>query len=157
MIDELDFDSVVSIEVPVKLNKQTYVLKEASGETAAKYKNAMLRATKLEDGKVSAIDGMADSELLLVSLCLFRRVERDGGTADEPVTVAFVKTLPSRVVSKLYDTAKKISELDQDETVEALEKKIKESEEKIKKINSGSDPAKNGRTSSTDGTGSPSN
>lgn len=102
---------------------KAYVLREVNAGGAARYRNAMLKATKLgPDGKVVGFDGLASTELYLVALCLFEQV--DG--KERPVSQAEVETWQPHVVAKLYAEAKRISRLDE------------------------SDDSKNGRSATTD-------
>lgn len=60
----IDFDDLQPVSVTFSYRKKQYVLKEASEDAAAKYRNAQLRATKMSDGKVTGVDGMADCAAL---------------------------------------------------------------------------------------------
>lgn len=127
LLDELLFDTLIPAEVPVKIrNKdgtvQSFVLREASAEAARQFRNCATRAAKMQDGRVTGVDGLADAEILLVSHCLFRQnVKADGTPQDVPVSQGELRTWPSKVVSRLFERAKEISELSEDEpTVKAL-------------------------------------
>lgn len=105
---EIDFSDLTVIEIPVNISGEKYFLREASGEAACNYRNAVLKCTKLgPEGKPSSMEGIASVEPLLVSLCL---VDSEGKRVPE----SLVKSWPSRVVKVLYDKAKEISELDDD-------------------------------------------
>lgn len=111
------FDDLTLHEEKVMLGKDEYVLREASGEAATIYRNAMLKATKLgENGKPESLDGFADAEPLLVSLCLFKRE----GVGFGSVSVNVVKSWPSRVQKKLFERAKEISDLDETDDIDKL-------------------------------------
>jgi len=106
-LERMNFN-VDLIEIPITIGGEDYVLREASGDAGCKYRNALLACTTLTDGKPSRIEGMADVEPLLVSLCLFTQ----GG---RPVTVPKVRSWPSRVVKALFEKIKEISDLDEEE------------------------------------------
>lgn len=138
-MEELIFDDLTPIEMKVSINKTKYVLREADEGDAIKWKNAGLRAARVVDGKVVSMGDLADSEPLLVSLCLYK-ANADGtmplnndGTPNkkQQVPVSVIKTWPPRVVNKLFDHAKRISELEEKETRATLEEKLKEVQAKI--------------------------
>jgi len=93
-----------SIEVPVTIGNRQYTLVEATGDAATKNKNAIAKGTKFINGKVSSIDTINDSEALLISMCLFD----DKGSR---VPEAVVRGFRSSIMTKLYETCKKISGL----------------------------------------------
>lgn len=108
MIDELNFDDLTPIELPVSVAGKRYVLREATEAAACQWRNAMMQATELgSDGKPTRVRNLADTEPLLVSLCLF--------TAEEgkPVPVATIKGWPARVVKRLFEKVKDVSDLDE--------------------------------------------
>lgn len=109
--DEIVFDSLDLIEVPVTLAGKKYVLIEADGETAAGMKNRIIRSSKVSDeGKVTLGDGIADAEAFLVGQCLYR--DESGGRTR--IGEATVRSWPARVVKALYERARQISGLDDD-------------------------------------------
>lgn len=128
MADEFDFGDLAPIEVPCTIGGKKYTLREASGDAACKYRNALLKATKLgTDGKPTSIDGMADAEPLLVSLCLF--------TAENTaVPVQVVRSWPQRIQKRLFDEAKRISQLDERDTPASIEEKILKLQEERAKL-----------------------
>ena len=83
-----------------------YQLREATADTAAKYRNAAAKTAKMVDGKFSGVGNVGDLEPYLVSLCLFD----SGGKA---VPLDLIKTWPARVVKALYTKAKTASGLDE--------------------------------------------
>ena len=104
----------------VEIDGVTYVLREATGEEAAKYRNHQMRNARIVDGK----DGQAmtlgdhgDGPALLVSLCLV-------DTLGKPVPLATVKSWPARIVAALAERAEEISDLGQKATREALERRL---------------------------------
>ena len=114
MTDELDFDDLVEIEVPIKVKGKDYILREASSQAACAYRNAMIRCTTLgPDGRATRMDNIADTEPLLVSLCLFQ-------TDGKPVDLGTIRSWPTRVVTALYDKAKEISSLNEVPTEKEL-------------------------------------
>lgn len=94
-------------EVPVTIGKEQYLLVEATEDVACKFRNASLNNMKVDDGKIVGMSGVADVEPLLVSMCLLKNV----GNSMVPVDISTVRAWPSRIVKKLFETIKEISEL----------------------------------------------
>ena len=142
---DFNFDEQIELnEIPVKWGGEEYILREASGDAAAKYQNALMASASVkEDGSITSLRGLADAEMLLVHLCIWK--------GDKNVPLIEVKKWPSRIVSKLYETAKEISEIDRDDSLETLEKKRERLDKLIKEKKEKSDPAKNGQSDSMDG------
>lgn len=130
------FDDLTPVEVPVTVGAKQYVLREANGDAAVKYRNAMLACTQIsQDSKAVSIRGMADLEPFLVSLCLF-------DAQGKSVTKNEILSWPSRVQKALFARAKTISGLNEEDTVESLKKEQKIIEEKLVKLEKkeGQDP-----------------
>lgn len=107
--DALDFNDLSPIEVPVSIDGRSYILREATGDAACRYRNALLACTQLgPEGKPSSVKGMADAEPLLVSLCLF-------DDAGKPVSGPTIRKWPARVLKALFDKATEISQLGEEE------------------------------------------
>jgi len=93
-------------QIKVEIGDKSYVLKEASEDAAAKYQNALFRSTTLgPDMKPVKVDGLADIEPLLVSLCLY-----DGEENLVPLDV--IRSWPARIVKKLYQWVRENSDLE---------------------------------------------
>jgi len=106
---EFDFDSMETIEVPVKFKGMDYVLREATSGAAKDFANARIARVKMSStGEATSYGSLGDLEPLLVSMCLF---ELNG----KPVTVKFVESMPYRIQKTLYDKAKDISGMDDDD------------------------------------------
>lgn len=127
--NDLNFDDLDLIEISIPIDGAVYTLREASEDAAAKYQNALSRCTQLTDGKVSGITGpLADSQSLLVSLCLFDEKGRF-------VPQSKVRQWPSRVVKRLFEKAAEISEIaGESDTEESLQKTIDETQEKLDEL-----------------------
>ena len=108
-MDELNFDSLSLIEVPVTIEGKRYVLREASGDVACKYRNALMTGTQMEGKRVTKIGSMADAEPLLVAKCLFEVGEDELGR--KAVNVGTVITWPNRIIKRLFKKVQEISDL----------------------------------------------
>lgn len=105
--EPMQFD-LTPIEIPVIIGDKEYTLREASGEAAGKYQDAILDCMKPGlDGKPTQITGgMSAIEPLLVSMCLF---DSEG----KPVSKEVIKSWPARVQKEMYKRVRKISDLDE--------------------------------------------
>jgi polyhydroxyalkanoate synthesis regulator phasin len=153
MSEELVFDDITLIEVPVRIARIDYVLREASGEAAIKYQNAVGKCSRFVNGEFSGVQGdLASTQSLLVSLCLFKKATPESGLAkDTPVPESLIRSWPSRIQKTLYDRAKQISMLDESESIQDLEKQIAKLQKKLSSLRSG-DNLKNLSSGTTDGT-----
>ena len=142
MSEPLNFD-LTTAEIPVTIAGDSYTLREASGDTACKYRNKLLACTQLgPEGKPSQIRGMADVEPFLVSLCLFN-------AEDKLVPLHAIRAWPNRVQKKLFDTIKEISDLDEGEDRKSLVKQREVLDKQIAEIDE--ETAKNSSSDTTDG------
>lgn len=158
----LDFDGLEPIEVPFKLFGRDYILREPSEDAAAKFRNANLKGLRMQDGKVSGAEGLADSQKLLLSQCLYY-ADKDGnlpldkdGDPDPRFLVAVqrVGKWPARVAKPIFERAKELGKLAEDETEESLVKQIAKLQEQLARKR-GEDPAKNAPAPTPDTSASP--
>ena len=132
----INFDDLAPVQIPVTVKGVKYLLCEASGDAATKWRNANVAAARYDDGKMVGVDGIANSEPLLVSLCLCE-TNPDGGVKynkqGDPcfVPIRTIRAWPARIQRKLHDTIKQISDLDEAETREVLEKRLADTEKKL--------------------------
>lgn len=125
MSDALEFNSSDPIEVPVKIGSDDYVLVEASGEAATKYRDAQIACTVLgPNGKVKGMKGIAELEPMLVSMCLHKVV--NGVREPKTVPAERIKSWPARIQKGLFKKAKDISELTEAPDEELLLSQIKD-------------------------------
>jgi hypothetical protein len=142
-LQPMDLGDLPAVEVKVRRGGKTYVLREADGEAARQYRNAAIRAARMTDGEVTGIDGAADVEPLLVSLCLY--YANDAGTITLApnglpdkrtlVPLGVIKSWTAAQQKSLFDRAVEISGLrDEQETVESLEKQIGKLQKQLTKL-----------------------
>ncbi len=123
MSNDLNFSDLSIIELPVQVGENSYTLREANEATAVKWRNATMAAARFRDGSISGFSGIADSEPLLVSLCLFDKDNKN-------VHIDTVKEWPARIVKTMFEKAKEISELGEtEETVKELEDRLQKAKE----------------------------
>lgn len=151
------FESLEPIEVPVRLGKVDYVLREISGGDAAKFRNQALKYARYDpSGRITQAGDIGNLEPFLVSLCLWK-LEPDGKKERVPEIV--VRGWKASIVSALFARAKAISRLDEDreeETVDSVTKKIDELQRKLALLRNGHDTPrevleKNSSSSTEDG------
>jgi hypothetical protein len=100
----IEFDSVLLITTPIVIAGCQYELREASGDASAKYRNAMLACSTLgPDGKPTKMEGLADVDFFLLSLCLF-----DSATGHS-VPECEIRSWPDRICTALINELKEIS------------------------------------------------
>ena len=141
-----DTQDTTLIELPVQIDKRHFLLREANGDIACKYRNALIkRVTFGPQGNAQSIDGLADIEPLLISWCLIEVAVDEVGqpTAERigPPSLSDIRSWKPRILKHLYEEAKRISELDEDERTlpqllkekEAIEEKIAELEKNLAK------------------------
>lgn len=128
----MEYDLTLAEETHT-IGGKTYVLREATEDVRKAYGNAVLRCLKRgSDDSIASADGLASTEVFLVSRCLFER--QDNGNL-KPMTEAEIGRWPGiRVVRDLYERAKKLSRIDQPKTKEQWEEKIKEAQEAIAQL-----------------------
>lgn len=119
----------------IKWKGRNYVLKEATEDAHIKFTNARIRAARMEDGKLTALAGGAEVEALLVSLCLFEIGERpDGSEVLKPVAEQTIRSQwPPRYIRKLFEEAKRISDIDQPDK-KTLDQRIADKEKELEKL-----------------------
>lgn len=145
---DLDFDDLKPVEIPVRFQGKRYILREASVTAAVQFRNANVRGTKWEEGKIVGHEGTTQSEPLLVSLCLCEtdpdpnsgkdgvkiRTDKNGN----PVTVPYPQIMqwPYAVQKRLFDTVKEVSKglVEEGETEESLLKTIAACQKKIAEL-----------------------
>lgn len=115
---------------------ENLVVREAVSGVATAYRNMIYKATKLNDGKVSGVDGLADTEPFLVARCTFRR-DPTSERGVVPIGEAEVRCWPDGLVQHLLERVKKVNPglvKEKDRTLAELRKAKADIEEKIKAL-----------------------
>lgn len=113
MSDNFDFSDLTPVTQEIKnLGKRNYLLHEASTEAAKKYKNCQYASAKYGDGKLERIEGRADADPLLLSLCI---TYDDGDEKGQLVPLRVINNWPERVTKPMIDWVKDHSDLDDKE------------------------------------------
>lgn len=118
----LNFDGFTLVEIPVTILGKKYLIREASGDAACKYRNAVFKSTTMgPDGKPVKIEGLADVQPLLVSLCLY--LVGENGEVGQLVPLSVVRSWPDRIIRPLFQEIKRISVLDDTDDVETMNRR----------------------------------
>jgi hypothetical protein len=132
---DLNFPDLSPVEIPdIQIGDRKYTLREASGDAGCKFRNQRIKATKLgPDGKPIGIDGFADADPHLLSRCLFEQTER----GLMPVPVLTILGWKDRIQVALTKTLKQISNLDEPETEEELQRQLNDIQTRLAKFRNG--------------------
>lgn len=150
----LDFTDLAPAEIPVNnLLGKNYVLKEANGLAATKFRSMQVDATKMgPDGRPSGFSGeIVQAEIYLVGMCLFEKV--GDVVKAQPVGSGTINTFPNQVVKQLVTVCRKISKLDNADTEEEIVDQIDKLNDQLKNMRSSKSEgsAGNSRDATTDG------
>jgi len=155
----LEFD-LEPRRVKVRIGQSWYWLQEASGDAGTKFKSAAIAAARMDDGKVVGVQGVADVEPKLVAACLYEmrgkddpayKVTRHNGDPVH-VTEEFVRSIPGRIQSVLFDKVMEMSPWLKDKDTPESIKKAEEllARRKAALLNGSADP-KNSPSDGEDG------
>lgn len=124
------YDDITLTEVSVSIKGDKYALIEANGEVVVKWRNMLLKGTKIgSNGRPSSIETVAEAEPYLVSLCLYYADKNTGSVPlnkdGEPdpkflVPIQRIKKWPNYIQMDLFKRAKEISRIDEEESVDKL-------------------------------------
>ena len=103
MNDELDLADLAPREITIKVKGvPKYILKEASADAAAKYRNATLKGASIDQVTKKVTPGeMANGEAIVVAACLFEIW--DENKSPRPVLLSTVLGWRCEAVSQLFD------------------------------------------------------
>lgn len=131
-----------------------YVLRQAPSKQVTRWRNHSFQSSRIvvtDDKRTIQAGDIAGLEPLLVSYCLFLSQESNGQRVLKPVALQTIENWPNPIVAKLFERAKEISRIDEEEeTQEVLEKRLKETQLKLGKLMSKESEAKNLQSNMTD-------
>lgn len=142
----LDFNSedLTPHEETFTIGPRSFLIREADEAAIVKWRNSQVKASKLDQATGRIIIGeVADSDPLLISLCLFEKTEKDGKETLSPVPLSVITKWPNRVTKKILDRIKEISELNEDDTEEGLTKRLAALSEKLLQLRTKRENLKN--------------
>jgi hypothetical protein len=160
-VDEFVFDDITRKEAPVRVGGKQYVLLEANGDAAFRWRNACAKAAKMSSGKVVGVGDIADTEALLVSMCLYETDEKGmwrqmpDGSPDPKyqVPVQVIRSWPYRCIKPLFDWVRENSALEEKATREALMEQRDKIDDLLEALRNGEDPLKNSSPEPAAGSG----
>lgn len=147
ILPENDFSEDVLKEVSFKVGKESYTLREASYDAVLKHRNAIIACTELgPDGQPKSAKNFADTDALLLSMCLF-----DG--ENKLVPASKIRSWKASVGKRMLAVLREISELDEDSSndVAGLQKQLSEIQEKLEKAKAKEEAPKNEPSNSENG------
>lgn len=139
----IDLGDLAPVGVRYTIGGKRYVLRECPEGDTCSWRSFQAKMARFnEDGKFAGVGNIADSQPLLVSFCLFLADQRTGelvltdGNPPLPdlahrVSLATIRSWPTRIVGPLFDKAKEISGLDERETDEVLWKRLRDTATKL--------------------------
>jgi catechol-2,3-dioxygenase len=107
---EIDFGDLTPIEIPFTVNGKRYFLVEAGSEASAKYLDAIVANTRIEDGKPVGLKGFASHQLSFLAACIYLSDDKGNRTellVDRPTVYSW----PARVTKQLFEKLEAISEV----------------------------------------------
>lgn len=139
LLEEMIFEDAAPVRIPVRIKGTDYVLCEVSEGGATQWHNKRLASTKMINGQLASLEGMAELEPLLVSLCLFqpKTDSKSDKVTDVPVPIQVVRGFPHKIVKQIFERAKLISGLQQTDTIEIVKARIKTDTEILKRLEEG--------------------
>lgn len=120
-------ENLEPVFVDFTLKGGKYRLREASEDAHIAYRTTMMKGVTLSsNGKpLNTPDGVVECNSVLVSKCLFSLKEKDGSLIESPASLTFIRGLTNRQVEKMYKWVRSSSGMDNTETIEEVELKIK--------------------------------
>lgn len=133
---DIDLGDLEPRRLRIKIGGKLYVLNEPTAANVCEWNNAKLKATKLnEEGKVSSLDRLADTEFLLVSRCLFEALPTgEAMNPPRPVSETTLRSWPSRMQKVLFEKVKELGGLNEPETEADLKKQLASVQKKLDTI-----------------------
>ena len=110
-------DTGLSLEVQQEtftLGDRKFIVREANGKVARKYRATISKGAKWKDGvvEVSDLQPLMNMEYMVVAGCCYEIVERDGNDVEKSLEEKDVEKWPSRLIKRLYAWIKDNSEFD---------------------------------------------
>jgi hypothetical protein len=106
--EEMVFEDLAPVEVPVRIGKKRYVLREASADAVIKYRNALTNGAVINPKTGTVIQGdMAAAEPIAVAACLYE--VWDENKDPRPVLLSEVLKWRNSIVAPLFNRLRSIS------------------------------------------------
>lgn len=108
-MQEMVFENLEPVEVPVTLGSKRYILRQPSSAAATKYRDALFASATMIGGTIRPNGVGASAEPTLVADCLFELYDDKGTEKRRKVLLSFVNELPDTVVTAMFAKLKEIS------------------------------------------------
>jgi hypothetical protein len=126
-----DFSNLEPIEIAISYKGQNYFLREASEDAHKQYRSRAMKCYST-DGQIKNPDLVAETPQWFVQQCLYTE---SGGDSSKRIAIDIIKSMPTRIVSKLFTKLRKISGMDEEElTAEELRRRIDELQKKLEEV-----------------------
>ncbi len=129
--------SLTPVEEEYTLDGKGYILREIGGEGSVAHQNAAMASIEMVDGKIQKAKNAGNLDIIFLSWCLYTYKREEPKFDNIRVPEVELRSWPNRVLKKLVKRAKEISEVDQPETKEALEKVIEDAQKKLVELEAG--------------------
>lgn len=119
-----------------------YLLVQPTEGTAVKYRNQKAKGLTFVGNNLAKVENPGDIEPLLVSWCLFQveenseppKVKTTKSGLPVEVSISTIHKWPAPIIRQMFDWVKKVGQLDEKETEESLNKKIKELQDQLEEL-----------------------
>lgn len=141
-MEEMIFESIIPIEIPVRIAGVQYVLVEAKGKAAVQWRNMIGKGVRIStdasgDNPIAVNEGHATADAYLVSLTLFAlispRPDSPQGTPStrQLVPMDVILEWPSHIYRSLAQKVKDISRLEERDDADILKKRIARDQKRL--------------------------
>lgn len=151
MQEEMVFDRLETITVPITIGKRKFRIQEADADTGIEYDHELDKCRVYDEktGEQTGWNKAGRVETFLVSKCLVEIVPGEEGAVEgyQSIPLDEISRWRHQVVKKIYNKIREISGMIRGETREDLLKRKAEIEERLKELET-REPLKNGQSGS---------
>lgn len=121
VLAEVNYDDLPPACMNFTYKGTPYVLREPGAAAVVQWRNAVFAAQQPDGaGGMMPKAGIADTEVLLVSLCVFK----NPGLSEQPITLPEVRGWPYRITHDLFQKAKEMAGIGRDLTLQECDEEI---------------------------------
>jgi hypothetical protein len=102
------------------IERRAFIIKAGTAGAVAQYRDMQFSKARMEGGEIKAMEGLNESDLFLLSLCLFEEYNDNGQTKLRAVPLVELRTWPNNVTTPLIDWVKDHSHLAGEEDKDTL-------------------------------------
>lgn len=138
----MEFEGSSNIIVPITIGDDKYQLREAGGDAVIKHKQRVMEAALVDGGKMVGLKPTwLDVPPKFLACCLFKEVKGEW----KPVSELAIRNLDPTIVDQLYERARVISKVSDEEKAgaEYLKKKIAEMQAQLAALEASEEHSKN--------------